>query len=862
MGNYYQIFKTTPHLDPKKNISFGGQEEKEMIQKFNAFNILWYAPKDSEKLEEWIAFTNIEVIKVSEEKIFLNQAISSCIIFPIIIITGSLAEKIIPKIFGKFPLPKIIIYCMNVDYHKKWSEKYNIIEGVFDHPSQIFHYLLECQKHGYDIPIFSYKIFNLKEFNFNCYEGMNNEEIFVNKNNYSLKLNLYQKFLVHNFHDLRFASLNIDNYYNKFISKLENLLNLFYKNEFFNINIVYAIYNLPFLKKEADEILQFLTGLTLFSLYFSKFPYLYGVLEYEEIEKILLEEYYLDDLRKEYQNLINSNIIQILTDKLMKEKISILEDITNLKILHIFLIKFIKLYLTSYKFEYDSFSKFPLMIKYLMDLDFCLKFCFLILTTFLDSKSVLCERITFDEDKRIDIFLLYGKMNLYKINALKYISEENLEIMNETLRIRDFIVIGNEKFFQKIKNIEKYFAHKKIAYLSINQVKDYLLAKKDEKYRNFFYFFIISSEEANIYFKEIYSIRYDFGLMLSLIIYNENKKIFINKMPFIDKEHLSIFFAYNTNEIIAYINGQENLNCGSNFMDSTLPITELFENIQHLKLLKFPEAELKIEDKNDKLSSEEGWELVEFVPEEIFKIKFLDKRGEILFSDLIRLNLHEIYKENKIETLFYNTYCKYFFYNLIPELLFNPIKIGLSHLCYAYSLHEDKDSFFYIMNRDLRLGISSKIEKYISIIATINLGIKEEFLKSYKGKLFRATKMKEEMIEKKIIEGKTLTNLSFWSASKERKIAENYLADPFRNIIFNISSVKCNIDMEEISKFNNEKEVLFLPYSKFLIKSKEKKILKNKEVYEVQLEGLDDENERKDIKSFSVVNEFLDYLLK
>ena len=40
------------------------------------------------------------------------------------------------------------------------------------------------------------------------------------------------------------------------------------------------------------------------------------------------------------------------------------------------------------------------------------------------------------------------------------------------------------------------------------------------------------------------------------------------------------------------------------------------------------------------------------------------------------------------------------------------------------------------------------------------------------------------------------------------------------------------------------------------------KILKNKEVYEVQLEGLDDENERKDIKSFSVVNEFLDYLLK
>ena len=80
MGNY-QIFKTIPHFNKNRNISFGGEEEEEMIQKFNAFNILWYAPEVSEKIEEWIAFTNVEVIKVTNEKDFLNRAISSLTLF-------------------------------------------------------------------------------------------------------------------------------------------------------------------------------------------------------------------------------------------------------------------------------------------------------------------------------------------------------------------------------------------------------------------------------------------------------------------------------------------------------------------------------------------------------------------------------------------------------------------------------------------------------------------------------------------------------------------------------------------------------------------------------------------------------------
>ena len=113
-----------------------------MIQEFNQFDIVWYCPENSEKLEEWRAFTNVNVIKVSKEDVF-NVFVGMGNLWNLIIITtGAFAEKSIPKLPGFFPPADILIYCMNVDYHKKWSEKYKSIAGVFSHPNQIFEYLL------------------------------------------------------------------------------------------------------------------------------------------------------------------------------------------------------------------------------------------------------------------------------------------------------------------------------------------------------------------------------------------------------------------------------------------------------------------------------------------------------------------------------------------------------------------------------------------------------------------------------------------------------------------------------------------------------------------------------------------------
>lgn len=127
-----------------------------MIKKFNAFDILWYASEDSEKLENWIAFTNVNVIRTSDINKFAQMAYKSRTCNLIIIITGSFAEKAIPLLDQNLLIPNIIIYCINLEYHKKWSEKYKSIIQVFTQPSQIFEFLLKIHS-PYDIPLFSYR---------------------------------------------------------------------------------------------------------------------------------------------------------------------------------------------------------------------------------------------------------------------------------------------------------------------------------------------------------------------------------------------------------------------------------------------------------------------------------------------------------------------------------------------------------------------------------------------------------------------------------------------------------------------------------------------------------------------------------
>lgn len=90
-----------------------------------------------------------------------------------------------------------------------------------------------------------------------------------------------------------------------------------------------------------------------------------------------------------------------------------------------------------------------------MDLDFCLKLFFCRIYNYLENQDykIKCRSSVEEVDKRIMIFNTYCSLNYCKSLALKYITEKELNIVNETLKIYDFIVIGNIQFHYLIKGI-------------------------------------------------------------------------------------------------------------------------------------------------------------------------------------------------------------------------------------------------------------------------------------------------------------------------------------------------------------------------------------------------------------------------
>ena len=197
--------------------------------------------------------------------------------------------------------------------------------------------------------------------------------------NFSLYLNQYEKFCVDMLHSFRLADKNIDDNFFLFSMDSSNVIGLFYGQNY-NINKFQGMANFLANNKKVNEVskelLTFLMRLTLISIYFSKLPYLFGTLSYEETETILKEELTLEDLQIDYFELCNYRL-NVLYHKLNKEKVSILDKTEHLKFLHIFLINFLKRIIKLlYGFNFDDYSKFPYLVNNFMDLDFCLKLFF------------------------------------------------------------------------------------------------------------------------------------------------------------------------------------------------------------------------------------------------------------------------------------------------------------------------------------------------------------------------------------------------------------------------------------------------------------------------------------------------------
>ena len=173
---------------------------------------------------------------------------------------------------------------------------------------------------------------------------------------------------------------------------------------------------------------------------------------------------------------------------------------------------------------------------------------------------------------------------------------------------------------------------------------------------------------------------------------------------------------------------------------------------------------------------------------------------------------------------------------------------------YYSRLYTANSSFHKNINKDLGLN---KKDKYLSFIKILYEGVKFKSLPlSNNNILYRGSKISNEEINKiknylnKKIEGlpsSIVFSKSFLSFSKEKNIAEQFLKGENKdkniskalfilekddNIGYDLST---HGDIEKISFYPNEREVLFFPFSSFEIKNIREINLNNEIIYEIKL---------------------------
>ena len=192
--------------------------------------------------------------------------------------------------------------------------------------------------------------------------------------------------------------------------------------------------------------------------------------------------------------------------------------------------------------------------------------------------------------------------------------------------------------------------------------------------------------------------------------------------------------------------------------------------------------------------------------------------------------LNYLYTKKSLSDLFYKKYFSLFFPSCSSGLIFDISYVKRFIFIYTLQENEKNNSFYKILNDELRSGEPEKIIPHLDIIAYIEREIKNKELLSYKGNAYRGTILTEDLI-KKLEPGKIMFNSSFWSSSKDIKIAENFLSYSEKaNTLINIYTEGNNIDVdsENISYFKKEKEVLFIPFTPFKIIKIHKMSINNK----------------------------------
>ena len=207
--------------------------------------------------------------------------------------------------------------------------------------------------------------------------------------------------------------------------------------------------------------------------------------------------------------------------------------------------------------------------------------------------------------------------------------------------------------------------------------------------------------------------------------------------------------------------------------------------------------------------------------------------------------------------------------------IFIPYNILAKYYLYLYTI----ESNFYIdLNKDLEQGNFDKYRIYIYLLySCLNKGLLKGYnrTKLYRGGVLSKTEF-NNLMEKyeKIKNYNSKSKLSFFSKrflsfSKKEEIANKFLEIAINNKKYEANYVKfiieennnnnkycTNIDLNKfnVSEFNNEEEVLFIPFSCFEIISIEDDIYLKKEIKVIKLKYLNEYETKINVKYLELLN--------
>ena len=470
------------------------------------------------------------------------------------------------------------------------------------------------------------------------------------------------------------------------------------------------------------------------------------------------------------------------------------------------------------------------LIKLFQDIGFCIRILFYKIKS-LVLKDVYCYEYEFD--RRILFFLNLIENLCYE----KKYPSDLLNLATTSSRIKDTIIVGDKQFRNNIKVLN--LPCERINDLDDNMLDQFFKEpfKENEEYKVVKYFVICEETDfEDKYFEEFQNLSSKYGFAYLFLVYIKNNQLFDIRDDLAMKDSV-IYFCDNNELVEIYKDNKERLRPR---LREFLP-----ENINPIKIEL---DEIKEEIFFDKLkelksTSEEGWDLFGAKKNGyLFNISKIPGCFQNFISHTLRSFINAYKDHNSLE-IFFKYYSNYFFLTLQPEFVTN-LTAFVKMFLYAYTLDEGdpNKSLYSILNDDLRSSEPEKIDRYIELIKVIGGLIKTKKIKSFEGNLYRASFLKDELV-KNIKVGDTIINSAFWSSSKKESVAKEFLERSHKNaLIVTKGKIINNIDihLEEISKYPDEEEVLFLPFCNFKIISFEK-INENKfSYYKLVLESVSD----------------------